>query len=100
MGAPATDSLHVLRAEPLQLRGIAIGTGEIEPRDIHVRCENRRELATKTRKDVHDTRGNVSRREAFRELDRDERVRLGCDEDRGVAADDDRREARDETEER
>src|SRR5437867_8563221 len=98
--AAANDSFHVLRAELLQLRGVAIGARQIERGDIHMRCEHRRELATQAGEDVHHPRRNVGGREAFRELDRNERVRFRCDQDRGVPSDDHGREPGDETEER
>src|SRR2546427_7508725 len=36
VGATADDPLHVLRAELLELRSVAVGTGEIERGHVHV----------------------------------------------------------------
>ena len=59
-----------------------------------MRREPRRELLAQAGEDVHDARRDVGGREAFGELDRDEWMRLGRDDDGGVAADDHRRETR------
>jgi len=59
-----------------------------------------RELARSPVMMFHDTRWDIRGRETLRELDRHERVWLRGDHHRGVAADDDGREARHQTEER
>ena len=94
IGLSPNDTLYVLRTEALELRGIAVGAGEIERGDVHVRCEDRRELLPETGEDVHDSGRDIGGRKALREFDRDKRMLLGRDDDRGVATDADREEAR------
>src|SRR5687768_13674471 len=73
---PTHDALHVLRTKALELRDVAVATGEVERGHIHVRREPRRELLPEAGEDVDDARRNVGGGETFRELDRDERMRF------------------------
>ena len=62
--------------------------------------EHGRELLLAAGEDVDDAARDVGGREHLGELDRGERVRLGGDDDDGVAADERGREPRDEPGER
>src|SRR5207248_453861 len=60
VGFAADDPLHVLRTEPLELREIAVGAGDVERDHVHMRRELRRELLAQAGDDVHDARWYVA----------------------------------------
>ena len=99
-GAPSDDPLDVVGRGALEVGAEAVGAGEVDRVDVHVRGEPRRELGAVAGEQVDDAAGKVARREHLGELDRGERARLRGDRDDGVAADERRRDPRDEAEQR
>ena len=96
VGGAVDDALDVLGGELLELGREPVGARHVDRVDVHVRGEPGRELGALPGEDVDDAARDVGGGEHLAELDRGERVRLGGDDHRGVAADDRGREPRDE----
>src|SRR5207247_11253955 len=77
IGPRPHDPLHVLCAEPLELRDIAVRPRDIEREHVHMRRDRRRELTTKYGDDVHITGQNISDRTNFCSLLRHTRETTG-----------------------
>src|SRR5690242_20058575 len=87
------DPLDVLRGKLFELLALPVGAGEIERVDVHVAGEPRCELLALAGQKVDDATRNVRRREHLGQLDRGQRMGLGCDDDGRVPAHDRRRDA-------
>src|SRR2546421_4541695 len=100
VGGAVDDALHVGGRGALELGDVAVRTRQVERVDVHVRGENRCELALQAGEDVHHAAGDVRGGKRLGELHGRERPRLRGDGDDGVPADERRQESRDEPEER